>query len=180
MKKINKKRLQKRINGNEAESNTIAVIFIIVFLLMVTITILDASIYFLNRNVISNAATNGARLASIYGGTGGKDGTPISKTYGKGVDSKTCKNSRNPVNCAVEDELKNSNLIGVELGGGKVSSSNAIQCGPNNTTKIGERTYCEITWTYGGLPGSAMSFIKRNPVNITKLSAESEVIYNAK
>lgn len=170
------KRFLKRTKEDKAESNTIAFLFVTVMLLMTTITIIDTGIYFLNRNMVSNAAMNGARLASIYGGTGGPEGTYISQQYG--VQTKDCKNTSNPVSCAVEKELKNTSLIGVQLGSEKVAAGSAITCGPKETKKVGERTYCEVTWTYKGVPGSAFSFIKRSdPSNLTKMSAESEIGY---
>lgn len=178
MKKFNK--LKEKINEDRAESNTIAVLFIMVLLIMTALTVIDTGLYFMNRNIVANAATNGARLSAIYGGTGGSNGTPISRAYGETVPQ-SCKNNANAVNCAVEAELENSNLVNVQLGSSRdnaVAPSDAIKCGPRNTAKIGERTFCEITWTYAGIPGSALSFIQRNPVNVTKLSAESEVIYN--
>lgn len=180
MTKLNK--MKKKIKDDKAESNTIAVIFVMLLLIMTALTVIDTGIYFMNRNIVSNAATNGARLAAIYGGTGGKNGTPIAKSYGQTVPP-SCKNNANPVNCAVEAELENSNLVNVQLGSKRdkiVAPQAAIKCGPTNTAKIGERTFCEITWTYAGVPGSALSFIQHNPTNVTKLSAESEVIYNGK
>lgn len=170
------KRLLKRGKEDKAESNTIAFLFVTVMLLMTTITIVDTGIYFLNRNMVSNAAMNGARLASIYGGTGGPEGTSISQQYG--VKTEGCKNTSNPVACAVEKELDNTSLIGVQLGSSSIAATNAIKCGPKDTKKVGDRTYCEVTWTYKGVPGSALTFIKRSdPSNLTKMSAESEIGY---
>lgn len=167
------KRFKEKAKTNNAESNTVAFLFVMVFSLMLTITIIDTGIYFLNRNIMSTAATNGARLVAVYGGTGNTaDGTPIAKAYGSKADP-SCVNKANPVVCSVEKELKGSPVSGN-------TSIKSISCGPVNTDKIGVRTWCEIKWQYDGMPGSAMSFIKGNQVNTTRLSAESEVIYDGK
>lgn len=169
----NLKKRFKRTNEDRADSNTIAFIFVTLLLLMTTLTIIDVGTYFLNRTMVSNAAMNGARLTSVYGGTGGVNGTSISAAYGTSVSG--CKNNSNPVVCSVERELANTSMIDVRLGSKSVGASNAIVCGPTTTSKIGERTYCQITWTYKGMPGSALSFARRNPTSVTKMSAESEV-----
>lgn len=179
----NKYKLKK--DKDTAASSTIEFIFALIFLLMLTISVIDMSCYFLNRNIVSNSAVNGARLVSLYGGVGNKnEGTPISNAYGAKIDP-SCVNKENQVVCAVESELKASNAINMTVQG--------IECGPTKTKKIGERTYCAVQWYYPGLPGSAFSFIKtgtdKKPAgwnikgasawkkgsNATKMSAESEV-----
>lgn len=166
-------KLDKKQKSNSGESNTIAFLFTVMFLIALSITLIDTGIYFMERNVVTNAATNGARLVSVYGGTGGVEGTPIAKAYGTKIDGK-CVNNANPVVCSVENELRGSPLT-------KATSVQSINCGPFNTASLGQRTYCEIKWSYQGVPGSALTFIKRKDATITtRISAESEVIYNGK
>lgn len=166
MKKI-KAYLLRRIKSDAGASNTIEFLVAIVFLLMFSVTILDMGFYTSNRTQVTNAAQNGARLAAVYGGTGGENGTPIAQTYGSKKD-KDCKVGNDPVSCAVEAELRQAQLVNVVITG--------IDCGPKTTEKIGMRTYCQIDWISKGIPGSASSFIKRNPENVTRQTAESEVI----
>lgn len=168
------KRFNKRKESNSGESNTIAFLFTVVFLIALSITLIDTGIYFMNRTLITNSATNGARLVSLYGGTGmDANGTPIAKAYGSKVTS-DCINKADPVVCSVEKELKSSPVSGA-------TTVESITCGPNKTDKLGQRTFCEIKWSYQGVPGSALTFIKRqDAMSTTRISAESEVIYNGK
>lgn len=168
MKKV-KIYLRDRILSSEGASNTIEFLVAIVFLLMFSVTILDMGFYTSNRTQVTNAAQNGARLAAVYGGTGGEKGTPIAQAYGSAKDS-DCKLGDNPVSCAVEAELRQAQLVNVSI--------KSIDCGPKTTPKVGMRTYCQVDWISKGIPGSASSFIKRNPENITRQTAESEVIVN--
>lgn len=163
--------LRKRKDSDRGDSNTISFLATMLFLVMLTITLIDVSVYMVNQNIMNNAATNGARLVSVYGGTGrDSTGTPISRRYGAQVSN--CVNTANPVVCSVENELKGTTSMGPV----KVKS---VTCGPQATKRLGEATYCEIQWTYAGIPGSALSFIKpKNQVQVTRLTAESEVIYN--
>lgn len=163
-----KDRLKSRLQENRGDSNTISLLFSVVILCMFTITILDMGMYNADRNAVIGATQNGARLAAIYGGVGdGNEGTPIAQAYGAS-DTSDCTMGKNPVTCAVERELRAAGLTN-----GVVKS---IDCGPGKTPEIGDRTYCEVKWLSKGLPGSAMSFIQRNPENVTKQTAESEVI----
>lgn len=173
------KRLKERKSSDRGDSNTISFLFAFVVLIMFFISVLDVGFYFNNRNIITNTATNGARLASIYGGVGDEKGTPIAQAYGNKVED--CKFNSNPVVCSIERELEHAPLLEVEV--------RDINCGPKNTTKLGQRTYCEIKWEYAGLPGSVFSFIKvsskghkpgEGKVRTTRISAESEVITNGK
>lgn len=163
--------LSRRKGSDRGDSNTISFLFTMIFLVMLTITLIDVSVFMTNQNIMNNAATNGARLVSVYGGTGrDSSGTPISRRYGEGVSG--CTNTANPVVCSVEKELKGT----TSLGPVRVKS---VTCGPQATKRLGEATFCEIQWTYAGIPGSAMSFIKpKSQVQTTRLTAESEVIYN--
>lgn len=170
MKRLRNKYKNKKAT-NKGASTTIEFIFAILFLVMFSISILDMGCYFMNRQIVSNAAQNGARLVSVYGGTGGKEGTSIAKTYGESVDG-DCVYDDNPVTCSVEKELKGSQGISLNI--------TNIECGPYDIGKIGERTWCEVTWDYPGIPGSAMTFFKRSSEgNTTRMTSEAEVITNA-
>lgn len=181
MNKLKEKLYKAR--SDKGDSNTISALFVTVLILLVTITILDVSIMFLNRNMVANATGNGARLVSVMGGTSDKN-VPQDLLKAK-PDS--CKNRDSIATCQLEEELQKANLIGVTLGssgrktkdGRVVKPNEAIKCGPEVAKKIGERAYCEVTWTYSGLPGSAMSFIKYDSVITTSMSAESETVYEA-
>lgn len=165
-------KLKNKTKREDGASSTIEFLFAMSFLLLITITIIDSGIYFANRNIITNSTQNGARLVSLYGGVGGSDkkGTPINQRYGNAtVSGCSAAGNSNPVACNVENELKRAPLVNVQV--------QSITCGPSKTGKLGERTWCEVSWNYPGLPGSARTLIARNSENTkTIMSAESEVI----
>lgn len=159
----------KRIKKDSGASNTIEMMFIIVVLFAVTMTVIDVGMYFNNRYVMSNAAQNGARLVAIFGGT---NKTAVAREYGITEVSPECSafGIDNAVACSVYGEIKDSNsTVNVTV--------NSITCGPGLTTKIGERTHCQINYVYHGLPGSGMSLANKiKKESVVRMTAESEVV----
>ena len=163
-----KKHITRRSISDTGNSNTIEMIFVLLIFFAVMMTVIDTGIYFNNRYVISNAAQNGARLAAIFGGTGK---TTVAKEYGITEVHSKCSafGLDNAVECSVYDELSlNSNTVNTTI--------NSINCTPDKTTKIGERTACEIRYTYHGLPGSGLSMTQMFGDNLVRMTAESEVV----
>lgn len=144
-----RERLARR-KSDSAESNTIAFLFISLVLLVITITVIDMGLYFLNRNTITNAATNGARIAAVYGGTE----SVIAKEMGMQPDdfevcAKKGGKNVNPVSCAVgQNLLNNKGLVTVKI--------DSIDCGPEKT-HLGGDVYCKVSWRYAHLPLSLMT-----------------------
>lgn len=160
--------MMNKLKNEHGASNTIEMIFVILALFSVLITVVDAGMYFNNRNIVSMAAQNGARIAAVYGGA---SETPIAKSYGISKVSSDCIafGLDNPVECSVYNELASSvGTVNAEL--------LAINCGPNLTTLIGERTYCEIDYHYKGIPGSGIAIAQFFGRNKVRMTAESEVI----
>jgi len=162
------KNIKKNINSDTGASATVELMFIILFLFVILVTILDFGIYFSNRNVITNSAQNGARLAAVYGGSGD---TPVARQYGTTKATPTCSSygAGDNVSCSVlTDLMETKGLTNVNI--------YSVECGPSKTSKIGERTYCSITWAYRGVPGSSMSLVGFYNKQVTKMTAESEVV----
>ena len=162
------KKIKKNIKSDTGASATVELMFIILFLFVILVTVIDFGLYFSNRNVITNSAQNGARLAAVYGGSGD---TPVARQYGSTKVSPTCSQSgaSDNVSCAVLTELLDTKgLTNVDV--------YDVNCGPSATQKIGERTYCEITWSYRGVPGSSMALVGFYDKQTTKMTAESEVV----
>lgn len=155
-----------RLRSNKGASQTIEFLIIIIILFMALTMVLDFGMYFINRNVYTTAAQNGARLAAIYGGAGP---TPIAQKYGRTTITSECSmiGANDPVSCAVVQDLLNGN-------GTVASHITSVQCGPDETNRIGDRTWCEIHWYYEGVPGSLISSLINE--NVTRVSAESEVV----
>lgn len=165
------KRIKNNIKSDVGASATIEFIFLILIVWSVLITIIDFGLYFNNRNIITNTAQNGARLAAVYGGA---SDTPVSRQYGiTSPYGKNCTNvgARNTVGCSVMKEIEGTKgLVQTEI--------KRINCGPDKTTKIGERTYCEVTFKYKGIAGGNISFASALFGDTTiRMTAESEVVY---
>lgn len=159
----------KRLKSDNGASNTIEMLGIIIVLFSVLITVVDAGMYFNNRYLITNAAQNGARVAAVYGGTAD---TPIAKSYGLTSLTPNCMafGLSNAVECSVYEELSSSKgIVNSEI--------ERIQCGPNLTTLIGDRTFCEIGYTYRGIPGSGIALAQFFGRNTVRMTAESEVVH---
>lgn len=154
--------MRKRIKGNKGDANTVSMLFVILIIFFVALFIIDIGTYFVNRNVIVNSAQNGARLAAVYGGD---SETPVAKKYGTMSITPNCAKMdiSTPVACGVLAELENGSMTG------HANISN-VSCGPRQTTKIGQRTWCEVNWQYKGF----LTFLDGN--HTVRASAESEVL----
>lgn len=166
--------MRKRIISNLREENgasaTIEFILLTLLLFSIMITVLDFGLYFNNRFIVSNAAQNGSRLVAIYGGT---EDTPILRKYGTKNITPTCtqlmRGKPNAPGCQVVQELEQSK--------GKVNIKvNSVYCFPESTNRIGQITYCTVSWEYRGIPGSALSLVKGFKNNVTSITSESEVV----
>lgn len=158
-----------RLKKDKGDANTISMIFVVFLLVVILFTVVDAGIYFNNRYIITNAAQNGARTAAIFGGT---EANPISRKYGLTEISSDCRTFGvdSVVECSVYNELKESTqTVNVQV--------KSIECGPSKTSKIGDRTYCEIHYSFGGTPGSALALAKFFGENRVRMTAESEVVH---
>lgn len=167
------KRIKNNIKSDSGVSATVELLFMIIVLFGLLVTIIDFGLYFANRNVVTNSAQNGARLAAIYGGA---SDTSVSRQYGTTSVTSECSalGASNPVACSVFNELK-------ETRGMTNVTIHRISCGPYRTSRIGERTWCQIDWSFQGVPGSALSFLSslqggRGWQSTTRMTAESEVV----
>ena len=168
--------LRKQAKSDKGASTTIEFLFVIILLFMFTMSVIDLGLYFNNRMIVTNAAQNGARLVSVYGGSSAD--SSIAKQYGQDKLDITkhpeCANVQTPVECSVATALKGSENATVNL------QIKGISCGPDKTTDLGMRTYCTITWDFPGVPGSSLSFF-RNKASaqngyVTTETSNAEVI----
>lgn len=176
MKKI-LKRLRRRIDSNSGAASTIEFIFIIMFLFIFMMSVIDLGIYFSDRNTITNTAQNGARLVSIYGGS---SNTTISKAYGLSKITPECNkvNANGPAACGMIQQLENQGSSTIDL---QVKSARCYVNPANSqeektdVDKLSDRPTCTITWEYPGLPGSALTIFSslRNKNNISTTTTET-------
>lgn len=179
-----------KIKSDKADSLVSAVIILPMMFFML-ITTVDFGVYMSNRATIQAIARDGARTVAIMGGDGtATSGTPLEAAYGQsrssvctsaqnGIASSAYKSSESSaIDCSVMSAINQSTgLVNVEV--------SAVNCGPNASTFIGQRAYCEVKWSYGGIPGSAMSFTRGDNgeqilggKNTTTGSAETEVKFD--
>lgn len=143
-----------KIKDDNGAAQTIEFLIMTIFLFSLTMTILDFGVFFNNRGVIFNAAGNGARLIAVFGGS--KE-TSISNQYGVVKMTNNCRKNGNinsPTACSVFEELAAQKMT-------IMTTVDKIECGPDKTTGIGDRTYCQVDYSYHGLPGSALSLANR-------------------
>lgn len=172
----------------------VSFIFIMPIFFSFLVTMIDTSVYFANRSIIHQVASDGARTVAIYGGGGNSSiQSPLEAAYGG--NNGVCADSRavngNAIECNVLDRLeKGAGLTNVP------ADELRVDCGPWIVTSapertawpglipvggVGSTTYCDIQWTYNGIPGSVTSFIggvaNGNPLqdNSTRGTSESEV-----
>jgi Flp pilus assembly protein TadG len=129
------------------------------------ITMIDTSIFFSNRSQIQSAARDAARTVGIMGGNGtAAQATPIEVRYG--LDRSTAcarvtagspaaaalKSSSTPIECNLMAALSESRgLINTTF--------SSVTCSPTFTARVGANVKCEVQWSYGGIPGSALTLV---------------------
>lgn len=185
LKKIRNK-LKSRAKSGRAGSETVEFLFVILVLVEFTLAMLDAGIYFNDRNIIINAAQQGARLTAVYGGS---SDTAISRAYGQGSTPSICStvHANGPAACEVVQSLNDTKQAGTNMDITNVhcdvQSANANQDNQTKATvdSLQDRPSCTIEYTYNGLPGSIFSFVsgaKGTSQSITETS-NAEVITNS-
>lgn len=182
------KKLIKRVKSEKGEA-LVSTIIIFPLMVIMLVTAIDFSIYMANRGQIQGVARDGARTVAIMGGNGtATQGTPIESKYGNsktnscaGIESKALKSSTTAIECNIIKGLESHNgLVNVEF--------QNVKCSPQKANFIGQRVTCEISWKYGGIPGSSLTLMRNaasfneepalRGVNTTAGSSESEVNLN--
>lgn len=179
------KNFQSRIQSDSGVANTIEMLFIFFLMFAMLSTILDIGMYFLNRNVVVNAAQSGARNAAVLGGVNselandygvtlnnmrnGQGGVNVRVSPGQVADQCAGMGITDGISCLVLSDLMNSSAQSISI--------QDVECGPQRTGNIGDRTFCTVTFRYTGIPGSALSaFQITNKDQVVTMTAESEVI----
>lgn len=149
----------KKLRGDGAGSELVSMLFIIAFFLPVMISIMEFSLWGVNRSQVSSIARDGARAVAIVGGNGTESqSTQLEGAYGlppsvcNNVPSKT---ASTPIECNLYNALNNTKgLIAVKI--------DKVHCTPIQTGSIGSRTTCTVEYTYYGIPGSPLSIFKNS------------------
>ena len=176
-----KQKLMKRMRSDRADSSLVTFVIVMPLFFMFIVTMIDTSIYFANRAIIQQVARDGARQVAIFGGDGdATQRSPLEASYGVTGTCATVENAS--TRSANQTEVECQVLARYDQGAGLTSVLvTRVDCGPSRTDAIGQMTYCDVDWTYNGIPGSTMNFIKTSdgasPFNLnkTRVTGQSEV-----
>lgn len=186
--------LSRRRKSDGGSAELISLIIIIPLVLGILFTMIDTSIYFSNRSTIQAVARDGARTVAIMGGNGTRNTqTAIEKEYGLPISvcsdpvlaEESVVDALDGTQTAIECNMLKTLANTVGLTNIKV---NSVECTPTSANAIGTRTSCSVSWNYGSIPGSGLTFIKKRnsdgsrnedsglvATNITVGTSESEV-----
>lgn len=175
-------KLKSRSKSGRAGSETVEFLFVILVLVEFALAMIDAGIYFNDRNLLTNAAQQGARLTAVYGGS---SNTAITSAYGQGGRPELCDrvHANGPAACQVTQSLNDTKQVGTNM------DITAVDCtvrdaNSNNdkstVDSLQDRPSCSITYTYNGIPGSIFNFVVGHGSShtITETS-NAEVITNS-
>lgn len=180
------KKFKKRFR-NERGDALVSTIIIFPLMIIMLVTAIDFSIYMANRGQVQGVARDGARTVAIMGGNGNAtQATPIEEKYGSSrknaceeIKSEAFKSSTTTaIECNIIKGLEShKGLVNVEIVG--------VKCNPPKAESIGDRVTCEVSWKYGGIPGSGLTLMRNGAsfneepalkgINTTTGSSESEV-----
>lgn len=170
-----------RLRSDRADSSIVTFVLIMPLFFSFIVTMIDTSVYFANRAIVQQVARDGARQVAIFGGSGtSTTQSPLESSYGV---SGTCGEVSDPGGrTANQTEIECKILQRYDEGSGLTNVViDLVDCGPNQTFAIGTTTYCNIGWTYGGIPGSMVGFMKTSAgespfyKNETRVTGQSEV-----
>lgn len=160
--------MKNRIKSDSALSHTFEMMLGMVLLATVISLIIEGAMFFNNRRTVMSAAQNGARIAAVVGGA---DSNALIKKYGTPKEEASPKLAK-----ALKTDNYVSRLVLRDLEKDKSGMSlrlQSIECGPEKTSKLGERTYCTIEWDYDHV----ISFNgSKSRLHRVTASAETEVI----
>lgn len=158
-------------------ADVVALMFGIIILLSLSISALDAAMYFTMRSQVQAGARDGARSVAIYGGAGEKmnSGGRISylrKAYGDlnscaGVPTNATGGKR-LVECDVYKQLsKQFDQMGY------TDTIVKVTCGPDITKNIGDHTFCDVVWTRDSIPGSPITIFSTSRKDMGTINSPS-------
>lgn len=172
--------LAHRRTSDRADSSLVTFVVVMPLFFMFVVTMIDTSVYFSNRSTIQHVARDGARQVALLAGDGtATTRTRLEESHGREgtcalvKDAATRTANQTEVECQVlERYADGSGLTSVTI--------NRVDCGPSFVDTVGQETYCAVTWAHGGVPGSAMGFIRGEDgappfaSNLTRVNAEAE------
>lgn len=206
-----KRFLKKKAKSDRGASSLISFILLVPLFLGLVITAVDLSFYFSNRAQVEAVARDAARTVAIFGGSGNSTkATSIEANYGveradvrracssdraditdapnKYIYLEADKSTYSSVECNTLAALANNTglvSISVDFKGTSLEGKKVVECGPEEATSVGSRTYCTIRYIYSGMPGAPLSFVQMRQDdgssagmfsrNIVTKSSESEV-----
>jgi len=157
----------KRRMRDRGDSTLVSTIIVIPLIVAILITIVDTSIFFMNRNVILSSTRDAVRTVSIFGGNGtNTQETKLEKAYGSAVNpcsglvnNPNVQISGNPMtkNTAIECQLMANLSTSAGLTNVTITK---VTCGPSKSNFIGQQAFCDVQWKYAGVPGSGLTLLR--------------------
>lgn len=157
----------KRRMRDRGDSTLVSTIIVIPLIVAILITIVDTSIFFMNRTIILSSTRDAVRTVSIFGGNGtNTQETKLEKAYGSATNP--CSGLVNNANIQVGGDpmLKNTSIecqLMANLGNSAGLTNvviTKVTCGPSKSNFIGQQAFCEVQWKYAGVPGSGLTLLR--------------------
>ena len=171
--------LQSRRSSDRGDSQLVTFVLVMPLLFMFVVTMIDTSIYFANRGEVQQIVRDGARQVAVLAGDGtATTRTRLEESHGMEgtcdllADSAARTANRTEVECQVLKRWETASLTNVVV--------ERVDCGPSFVAQVGDETYCDVRWIYGGVPGAITNFIRGEEdepalrVNHTRITRKAE------
>ena len=167
-----------KLRKDRGDSTLVSTVIVIPLIVAILITIIDTSMYFSNRAFLINATRDAVRTVAIFGGNGSNASeTPLERAYGANYSPCAGNLRSNPMIDTPYDPATSSTNIECQLMTNLGASAGLVnvkikdvKCGPNISTFIGQQAYCEVSWTYDGVPGSGLTLLRSSGNNMQALA----------
>lgn len=157
-------------NRRERGDSLVSAVIVLPLIIAILFTIVDFSVFSVNRSIVQQASRDAARTVAIYGGAGTRGtATTIENAYGNNracatteanasragsgfAFAKAYSSSSTPIECALMNTLEeNVSLVNVEF--------EKVKCTPAFTTSVGQEVSCTVDWSYNGIPASGLTLL---------------------
>lgn len=153
------KLLARRRHSDRGDSSLVTFVLVMPLFFMFLMTLIDTSVYFVNRATVQHVARDGARQVALLAGDGtATTRTRLEESHGRQgscalvPDAAHRTANQTEVECQVLERYADERLLTVTI--------DRVDCGPSFVVALGQETYCSVTWSNAGVPGSALNFIR--------------------
>lgn len=153
-----------RHNSDEGDSIIITSLLLLPVMFFIIISAIDMGLYFNSQAVIERSAQDAARTSILYGGAGSLGyHTVLEDQYSNAAVSRSHLSQLSSdvgfaVNNSVEYALVND-LLGAKTALAELEN---VRCAPAGLNRVGDVSYCDVEWSYDGLPVSVWGMMVSN------------------